>query len=354
MTLAQITERWELAASDIEGTLRNSLVIAFVGAASAGKDAAIRALFGLDFGEVDPIPGSTDRLRAIALDPAGQTVVVNAPGFGDLRGQVESASRSLLDRLDACLFFVNADGGATADDKANLDAVRALGRPVLLCLNKIDLIRPHQREMFIHSTLTQLGVERSMAAVTAFDPMPALSPFPIGVDEVVTWLMDVLGERKKGLLFAKALRNKAAACEPIIRGAAARAALAGAVPIPGADIAAVTAVHVKLISDIAAVHGQRLDKDIALFILGEVLAGSAKGFVRWGAEALKAAGWLPGGQLGEVAASALGATVASAATYGVGRAAVAYMQNMEKGNQLSGDELRKIFDAEAFAWKDRK
>jgi ABC-type phosphate transport system substrate-binding protein len=46
--------------------------------------------------------------------------------------------------------------------------------------------------------------------------------------------------------------------------------------------------------------------------------------------------------------------VASAATYGVGRAAVAYMQNMEKGNQLSGDELRKIFDAEAFAWKDRK
>lgn len=341
---AEVAARVDAAQTALARGLGESVVLAFVGAASAGKDAGIRALFGVDFGEVDPIPGSTDRLRAVALDAAGQVIVVNAPGFGDLRAEVAATSQSLLHKLDLAVYVVNADGGATADDKAHLAALRALQRPVLVVLNKIDLIRPHQKDEFVRTTFAQLGVAPEDGVVAAFDPLPALSDKPIGLDGITEWIVRTLSEQGKAMLFARQLRDKALACESLIKAAARRSALAGAIPVPGADVAAVTAVQVQLITEIAAIYARRMDRDLALFIVGEALAGSGKGFVRWATNALKAAGWIPGGQLGEVAASALGAAVSSAATYGVGRAAVAYMEKESLGLPVSGADIRAVFE----------
>ena len=354
MPRAEIQARWEIATAEIASSLRHDLVLAFVGAASSGKDAAIRALFGVDFGQIDPIPGSTDRLRAIRLDGDGQVVLVNAPGFGDVRAEVDAVARRLLDRLDLAVFLVNADGGATADDRRSLDAVRSLGRPVLVCVNKVDLIREHQREDLVRTTLVQLGVSPADAVATAFDPLPMLASEPIGAAETIAWIMNILTKDGKSLLFAKHLRIKAAACEAIIHTAARRAAMAGAIPVIGADMVAVTAVQVRLVGDIAAVYGARIDKDVALFIAGEALAGAGKGFVRWATSLLKTAGYIPGGQIGEVAASAMGAVVSGAATFGVGRAAIVYMEKLQKGAETSAEELREVFDVGAMAWRDRQ
>lgn len=347
----QVMARWEVAAEEVDLALQQTLAVAFLGSASAGKDAAIRALFGIDFGQIDPIPGSTQEVRVSALDRDRRLLVVNAPGFGDVRAHVDQRARQVLEQLDLAVYLLNCDGGATIDERRDLDQVRALGRPTLVCLNKIDLIRPHQRDDFVHRTLLQLGVEAGDAVVTAFDPLPALASEPIGVAEVVQWIQRHLDTSGKALLFAKHLRNKIAACDSVIHLAARRAAMAGAIPIPGADATAVTAIQVKLISDIAAIHGQRIDKDLALFIMGEALAGGSKGFVRWAVGAAKAAGWLPGGQVVTVAISALGATISGAATYGVGKAAVAFMQ---RGGKMTGAELRDVFDAEAFEWQQEQ
>jgi GTP-binding protein Era len=342
----EVFSRWSLAASEVAESLSQSLVIAFLGSASSGKDSAIRALFGVDMGRISPIPGSTEDIQVAALDAEGRVLVVNAPGFGDVRVEVDELARRVLDQLDLAVYVVNCDGGASIDERRDLDAIRALGRPTLVCLNKIDLIRPHQREEFVRTTLVQLGVSEEDAVVCAFDPFPAISPEPIGIEPVIGWIHAQLDDGGKGLLFAKHLRNRALACEAIIQSAARRAAMAGALPVPGADITAVTAVQVKLIADIAAVHGEKIGKDLTLFIIGEALAGGSKGFIRWGVEALKAAGWIPGGQLAAIATSALGASVAGATTYGVGHAAVAYLQ---KG-KLSGEDIRAVFDAEAFTY----
>lgn len=344
-----VLARWELAASEVDSALRQSLVVAFLGSASAGKDSAIRALFGIDFGQIDPIPGSTDRIRVSAVDPDRRLLVVNAPGFGDVRSEVDAEARRALDQLDLAVYVLNCDGGATIDERNDLDAIRALGRPTLVCLNKIDLIRLDQREAFVKATLAQLGVDPRDAVRTAFDPLPVLADEPIGVPEVIAWIQEHLKDGKD-LLFAKHLRNKAAACEAIVVAAAKNAAMAGAIPVPGADITAVTVIQVKLITDIAAVFGRRIDQDLVLFIIGEALAGTSKGFIRYAVGALKAAGWIPGGQVAQVAISALGATVAGAATYGVGKAAVAFVQ---RSGEVSGEELRQIFDEQAFAWKNR-
>lgn len=345
-----ITARWELAGDEVTAAMEKSLVVAFLGSASAGKDAAIRALFGLDFGQIDPIPGSTERVRVAPLDADRRVHVVNAPGFGDLRSDVQLAAESVLDQLDLAVYVINADGGATIDEKQDLDRIRALGRPTLVCFNKIDLIRPEQREAHVRASLVQLGVPPEMVVVTAFDPLPALSPTPIGVDAVIHWIHHRLSADGKGLLFAKHLRNKTAACEPIIQAAAKRAAMAGAIPIPGADMTAVMAVQVAMITEIAAVFDRQIDQEVILFVIAEALAGSTKGFVRWAVNAIKAAGWLPGGQFTTVATSALGATIAGATTYGVGKAAIAFLQNDGK---LTGAQIRDIFDAEAFGYHER-
>ncbi len=342
---------WELASRDVAAALEQTVAIAFVGSASSGKDSGIRALFGLDFGQIDPVPGSTDRVRVAALDINGQVLVVNTPGFGDVRKEVDASARAILDRVDAFVYVLNADGGATADERSDLIALRRLGRPILVAVNKIDLIRPNERDDFVAATLRQLDVSPDDAAVVAFDPHPALADAPVGIDRVAAWLHDRLADQGKGLLVARQLRDKAAACRGVVARAAKQAAAAGAVPLPGVDAAAVTAIQVKLILDIAAVHRHPVDRDVAVFILGEVLAAAGRGFVKWAIEAAKVAGYVPGGQIATIAASALGASIAGATTWGVGMAAIAYMA---RNGQISGPELRDVFDAEAESWRQRR
>jgi uncharacterized protein (DUF697 family)/GTP-binding protein EngB required for normal cell division len=341
---------WDESEAALRQALSQQLTVAFLGSASSGKDSAIRALFGIDFGDISPIPGSTVRLRVAPLDPAGQVLLVNAPGFGDIRPDVDALARRALDTLDIVVYVVNAEGGATIDEKRDLDLVRTRGRPVLVCINKIDLIRPHERDAFVRATLNQLEVDPKDAVVCAFDPLPQLAPEPIGVPYVIGWIHHQLHASGKDLLFAKHLRNKVAACEPIIQTAAKRASVAGAVPVPGADLAVVTAIQVKLIRDVAEVFDAPVDREVALFIIGEVLSGSMRGFVRWGVEGLKAAGWIPGTQLAEGAILALSAMVAGASTYGVGKAAVTFFQS---DRRLDGAALRTVFDAAAWEFRRR-
>src|SRR5687767_10280718 len=79
---------WAESGNALAKALSQHLTVAFLGSGSSGKDSAIRALFGIDFGEISPIPGSTDRLRVVRLPGPGDVLLVNAPGFGDIRSEV--------------------------------------------------------------------------------------------------------------------------------------------------------------------------------------------------------------------------------------------------------------------------
>ena len=61
------TIAWEQTSAELASSLRARLTLAFLGSASSGKDSAIRAIFGVDFGEISPIPGSTTILGAPLL-----------------------------------------------------------------------------------------------------------------------------------------------------------------------------------------------------------------------------------------------------------------------------------------------
>jgi len=63
---------------------------------------------------------------------------------------------------------------------------------------------------------------------------------------------------------------------------------------------------------------------------------------------LKAAGWIPGGQIAEAAILGLSAMVAGGTTYGIGTAAVKYFQSDRK---VDVETLRTVFDAAAWSYK---
>lgn len=335
---------WQKLEKDIKQELNQSITIAFLGSASCGKDSAIKCLFGIDFGEVSPIPGSTKELKAITLGKEKECIIINAPGFGDRDKNVDAIAREVLHKLDIVVYIVNSEGGVTIDEKNDFNDIqkRSQEAPTLVCINKIDLIREHQRDIFVKACCQQLGLNDNDVVRTSFDPLPQLYREPIGIKQVIAWLNETLTKQGKYLILAKQLANKKEACIPIIEQAVNEAMLAGAIPIPGADMTAVTLIQVRMIRNIAEVLEVELKQDMILWILGELLGNTSKGIIRWGINALKTAGWIPGGQILTVATSALGGALSAAMTKGIGLAVIEYLSEKDSGTDLK--KYQDIFE----------
>ena len=162
--------------------------LALVGPPSVGKDAAMKAIFGFDTGNVSPIAGSTRRAAAWEVPGERGLEVLNTPGVGDTDDALTDETRGLLDAADLFLFLVNAQGGVRQREKDEFARVRARRRPTLVVVNKLDTLRPGDRERFLADCAAKLGVGREGVVGAAVDPLPALADAPFGVGEVHAWL----------------------------------------------------------------------------------------------------------------------------------------------------------------------
>jgi small GTP-binding protein len=177
--------------------LRHRVTVGIVGSPSSGKDAALAAIFGLQTGNVDPVAGSTKQVEIRRLPGSTALFVVNTPGMGDVIEAVTEEARQVLDHIDVFVYLVNAQGGVQAREKADHEACRRSGRPVLVVVNKVDTLRPDDRERFLEDCRTKLRAEPDDLLPAAFDPLPQLSETPIGVDGVRRWLEDHLEDLGK-------------------------------------------------------------------------------------------------------------------------------------------------------------
>lgn len=173
------------------------ITIGLVGSPSTGKDAGIRALFGIDSGNISPIAGSTRTVNIQRVPGATALFVVNTPGLGDVVEAVTDEAREVLRHIDVYLYVVNAEGGVQAREQADYRACLASGRPVLALVNKIDLLRPRDKERYLDDARAKLGAPEDAFLPVAFDPMPELSPTPLGLAEVRAWLVERLVELGK-------------------------------------------------------------------------------------------------------------------------------------------------------------
>lgn len=172
--------------------VRHRVTVGIVGSPSSGKDAAMNAIFGIETGNVNPVAGSTRQVEIRRLPESTALFVVNTPGMGDVIESVTEEARQVLDHIDVYVYLVNAQGGVQAREKADHDACRRRGRPVLVVVNKIDTLREADRDRFLGDCRTKLKVEPEDLLGAAFDPLPQLSEQPIGVEAVQRWIEERL------------------------------------------------------------------------------------------------------------------------------------------------------------------
>ena len=117
-----------------------------------------------------------------------------------------------------------------------------------------------------------------------------------------------------------------AACDEIVHKNARQNAVIGALPIPGADLPAITANQGRMVLNIAAAYGEELTMERARELLGVLAAGfGLRAVSRQVLKLVPVAGWAASGAIGY------------AGTVAMGRAAVLYF---ERGKVVPGPAER--------------
>lgn len=172
-------------------TLLNRVSIGVVGDGSAGKDSLMQYAFNLP-ADIDPIAGSTEEAKAYALGSTRTAEIINYPGFNDYRPAVNRRTDEMLRHTDAFIVVIDVNGGISGGDQALLKKVRTFGKPVLVCLNKWDLIRDAKHATSVRkAALERLGTDVEMVE-TVFDPHPSLKKPHTGRKAIVGWVCDQL------------------------------------------------------------------------------------------------------------------------------------------------------------------
>jgi GTPase len=153
---------------------------AVVGRPNVGKSTLVNALCGGKVAIVSDKPQTTRRrVVGIVNGDEHQLVLVDLPGFQRPRDPLtERMQRTVdqsLDGVDAILFVLSARERIGAGDRFIAERVFALGRPVVIALNKVDRLKPgHIAEQMARAA--QLGDFHALHPVSAItgDGIPAL------------------------------------------------------------------------------------------------------------------------------------------------------------------------------------
>ena len=114
------------------------------GQTNVGKSTLLNCLVGQKVAIVTPRPQTTRRrILGIRNDPDAQMILIDTPGLHEPhrplnRHMVETARRCLAEG-EVIVAVIPGNAKFAAADRAMLSDLAALGRPVVIALNKIDL-----------------------------------------------------------------------------------------------------------------------------------------------------------------------------------------------------------------------
>jgi GTP-binding protein Era len=120
--------------------------VAVLGRPNVGKSTLVNALVGQKISITTPKPQTTrHRILGIVTGDAHQIVLIDTPGLHPAAGRALSrhlnrTARAALKEADAVLLVVEA-GRESNDDEAAILAAIDSKRPMVLALNKVDLVR---------------------------------------------------------------------------------------------------------------------------------------------------------------------------------------------------------------------
>ena len=176
--------------------IKNKVNIGIVGEGSSGKDAMLKAVFNVDTKNVNPVAGSTKDTAVFQLGDSGAVDLINYPGFNDVREDVNKLTSDSLALTDIFVMVVDLNRGISAVEISGLDSIRKFNRPILVCLNKVDLVRPSDKDLLVKAAKERLsGVE---FIETSFDPDVRLHRGGyIGAVAVLDWIVQKLKKLNK-------------------------------------------------------------------------------------------------------------------------------------------------------------
>lgn len=294
--------------------------VAIVGPVNSGKSTLFNALKGREVSPVAAVPGTT---RELHHEQWGPFALTDTPGFGEVAG-VDRANIALqgVQGADVILLVLDASAGVRQPDYMLLQQLRATGKPVVVAMNKIDLVE---------------GKAANLEAVLtdARDKLGEPDLVPISAKRgtnLATMLMPRLIDARSALAVAlgRALpgyRHRAA--NRVIRDAAIFNALVGAEPVPGLDIPFLLAAQARMVLRIGAIFGEPMNLQHARELVATIAGGLALRYLaQEGAKALPGPGWL------------IAASIASAGTWAIGQVAIQYF---EHGKSLTPEQMQTRF-----------
>ena len=134
---------------DSETLTFRSGFIAVVGRPNVGKSTMVNALVGEKVAIVSRVPQTTrHRIAGVVNGPDYQLVLLDLPGFQKARDllteRMQTAVNTTLREVDLILLVLNAAEGIGGGDRFVAEAAFATGTPVIIAVNKTDLIGPDE------------------------------------------------------------------------------------------------------------------------------------------------------------------------------------------------------------------
>jgi len=123
--------------------------VAIIGQPNVGKSTLLNRILGQKIAITSPKPQTTrNRILGIHNIPNGQILFLDTPGIHNARGglnryMVDLATTSIRD-VDVVMLLVEADRQPGEALQAIIDLLQKLSAPVVLVINKIDLVAPQQ------------------------------------------------------------------------------------------------------------------------------------------------------------------------------------------------------------------
>jgi uncharacterized protein (DUF697 family) len=243
-------------------------------------------------------PGPAERVRDTLLVDGGEPSWAQAFALRRLRPD----DREPLGRAAVVVYAGEIAEALDADTRADLAVVGSSGRPLVAVLEGLD----HPGDALIEAARTP-GLPPSAVVGAKRGDFPRRQLLQ-AVAERAGVAGPALAARLPGL--------RAAVVEQVIAQAARQnGATATLVPVPGADMAALTAVELRMVLQIAACYGEELSADRLLEVAGVLGAGlGMRALARELLDVVPVAGWVVKG------------AVAYSGTRGLGRAATGYFE----------------------------
>jgi len=303
---------WETLIQQVERETRTQMAI--VGSVNAGKSTLFNALKGAEVSPVDAVPGTT---RELVKERLGPFLLVDTPGFGETDGlnRAEIALRC-VETSDLVVLLLDGAAGGDLDLYREL---RRIGRPVMVVLNKADLLNRAELLQVLAHAEDRLGTD--VIPVSAKKETGLADRLFPRVIEAHPSLAISLGRA------LPAYRRHAA--RRVVRNASTFNALVGVEPVPGLDIPLLLSIQVRLVLRLAAIYGQSMTARSAKELISTIAGGMAFRYL-----AAEVAKLLPG------VGWAISGALAAFGTWTIGQVAIRYFDSERR---LTPRQMRQLF-----------